>query len=87
MMVATLTLDQAGRVVLPKKLRDELRIGPGDELELESDGDRVTLRPARSLSRLFQKSGVWVYRGGGGRIPAEVTDRVLREIRDAGRRD
>lgn len=85
-MVTTLTLDQAGRVVLPKKVRDDLRIGPGDELELESDGDRVTLRPARNLSRLFQKSGVWVYRGGG-RIPAEVTDRVLREIRGAERRD
>ena len=79
-MTSTIVIDSAGRVVLPKKLRDELRIGPGDSLELESDGDRVTLRPSSSETRLRQKDGSWVYRGGSP-IPAELTGRVLRDIR------
>jgi len=83
-MTSTLVLDSAGRVVLPKKLREELRIGPGDSLDLESDGDRVILRPSRAESRLRQKDGIWVYRGSSGRIPADVTDRILDEIRARG---
>lgn len=47
-MTARLTLDKAGRIVLPKPLRDELRLGPGDTLEPENAGERITLRPVRS---------------------------------------
>jgi AbrB family looped-hinge helix DNA binding protein len=43
-MNVTITLDKAGRVVIPKTLRDELHLEPGDALELETEGDRVTLR-------------------------------------------
>jgi len=38
-----LTLDKAGRIVLPKPLRDELRLEPGDALEIESSGEDITL--------------------------------------------
>jgi AbrB family looped-hinge helix DNA binding protein len=47
-MNTTVTLDKAGRAVIPKRLRDALRLAPGDELVLESEGDRVTLRPVCS---------------------------------------
>ncbi len=46
-MNATLTIDKAGRVVLPKPVRDALQISPGDSLELESSEDHIVLRPAR----------------------------------------
>jgi len=49
-MNTTVTMDKAGRVVLPKELRDELRLEPDDRLELESDGQRVTLRPIHSTT-------------------------------------
>ena len=84
-MTSTIVIDSAGRVVLPKKLRDELRIGPGDSLDFESDGDQVTLRPSRAESRMHQKDGIWVCRSGGGRVPAELTDQVLQDIRAGGR--
>ena len=34
-MHAKVTLDKAGRLVLPKPIREALRIGPGDTLEIE----------------------------------------------------
>ncbi len=37
---------------IPKTLRDELRLEAGDALSLESEGERVTLRPVRSASSL-----------------------------------
>ena len=46
-MTTILTLDKAGRVVLPKPLRDELELAAGDTLELESRGEQITLRPVR----------------------------------------
>ncbi len=83
-MNTTVTLDKAGRVVIPKTLRDELNLEPGDALTLESEGDRVTLRPVRSSTPLRKERGVWVFRTGR-RLPATITDQALREIRN--RRD
>jgi AbrB family looped-hinge helix DNA binding protein len=80
-MNTTVTLDGAGRVVIPKPLRDELGLAPGDTLTLESDGDRVMLRPVRSSSPLRKEDGVWVFRGGR-QIPAGDTDRVLDALRE-----
>jgi AbrB family looped-hinge helix DNA binding protein len=57
------TLDRAGRVVLPKRLRQQLRLEPGDTLELETEGERVTLRPVRPQAPLRKEHGVWVYQG------------------------
>lgn len=50
-MSTTVTLDKAGRVVIPKTLRDDLQLAPGDILALESDGDSVVLRPVVRLLR------------------------------------
>jgi AbrB family looped-hinge helix DNA binding protein len=75
-MNATVTLDKAGRVVLPKMLRDDLRLEPGDSLELESEGERVTLRPLRSQSPLRKERGVWVFHSGR-KLAAAVTDKNL----------
>ena len=36
-----------GQVVIPKDLRDELGIEPGDEVSFWRDGDHVALRPTR----------------------------------------
>lgn len=79
-MITTLTLDKAGRVVIPKPLRDELQLAAGDSLEIESHGDRITLRPARGTSPLRKEDGIWVFRTGK-RIPAEVTDKLLEDLR------
>src|SRR5713226_8822466 len=78
-IVATkLTLDKAGRVVLPKPLRDRLQLAPGDTLDLESEGERITLRPVRQNVMLKKELGVWVYQG-------EPTDASRSEERRVGK--
>lgn len=85
-MNSTVTLDKAGRVVIPKTLRDELHLEPGDSLALESQGESVTLRPLRSASPLRKERGVWVFHGAR-KLSAAVTDKVLRDIRAQRDRD
>ncbi len=62
-MTTTLTLDQAGRVLIPKALRQELQLRPGDSLRLESVGDEIKLRLLRPKAQLQKELGVWVYQG------------------------
>ena len=64
-MNTTVTIDRAGRVVLPKPLRDELRLEAGDSLELGLEGEQITLRPLRAKSPLRKERGIWVFHGGG----------------------
>ena len=46
-MVSELTIDGAGRLTLPKALRLELQLEPGDTLRLEAHGEQITLQPVR----------------------------------------
>lgn len=83
-MNTTITMDKAGRVVLPKALREELNLSAGDSLEWHSDGSRVTLEPVRVASKMVKKNGFWVLRGGDPVTNEDVIDwiRQDREERD-----
>lgn len=77
----TLTIDKAGRVVIPKPLREELQLKPGDALEMERTGERIVLRPVRGTGPLAKEHGVWVFRTGQS-LPASATDNMLEQIRE-----
>jgi AbrB family looped-hinge helix DNA binding protein len=62
-MKARVTLDRTRRITLPKRLREAWHLVPGDVLQLESEGDWITLRPLRRGSLLKKEYGVWVYQG------------------------
>jgi AbrB family looped-hinge helix DNA binding protein len=79
-MVTTLTIDKAGRIVLPKPVRDELQLSPGDSLEIESSEDRVVLRPVRGGGRIYKKQGVWVMHSGAP-LSQEVVEKTIRQVR------
>lgn len=79
-MTTRLVIDEAGRVVLPKPLREQLRLEPGDTLEMESTGERITLRPVRGTAPLTKEHGVWVFHSGEP-LPASATDDMLALLR------
>jgi AbrB family looped-hinge helix DNA binding protein len=79
-MNATVVIDKAGRVVLPKTLRDELHLAPGDTLDLTVEGELVTLHPRRSVPPLQKERGVWVFRTGEPLTAAETRE-TLRQVR------
>lgn len=76
-----LSIDKAGRVVIPKPLRQELHLEPGDALEMESAGEEITLRPVRGTGPLTKEHGVWVFHAAQP-LPASATDEMLRQIRE-----
>lgn len=79
-MSTRLIIDKAGRVVIPKPLREELQLEAGDVLEMESAGERITLRPVRGTGPLTKEDGVWVFHSGQP-LPASATDDMLDLIR------
>jgi AbrB family looped-hinge helix DNA binding protein len=74
------TIDKAGRLVIPKSLRDALGLRPGVvEVRAEGTGIRVEVPADESLDE----------RGGRLVIPASGTgidDDVVRSLRDAGQK-
>ena len=79
-MNTRLIIDKAGRVVIPKPLREELHLEAGDALEMESAGEQITLRPVRGTGPLSKEHGVWVFHSGQP-LPASATDEMLDQIR------
>ncbi|WP_300007833.1 AbrB/MazE/SpoVT family DNA-binding domain-containing protein [Pseudonocardia sp.] len=61
-----LTIDAAGRVVIPKQVRDRLGLTAGSELELDELGDHVELRPAGR--------DVWIDRSDGRPVARAAAD-------------
>jgi len=45
-------LSSKGQIVIPAKIRKELKLSKGDKLLLERNGDAIILRPMVKLSKL-----------------------------------
>ena len=57
----TITIDRAGRAVIPKQIRDRFNLCEGTELEIETNADEILLRIKHSSSPLIKKSGILVH--------------------------
>jgi AbrB family looped-hinge helix DNA binding protein len=62
-MKKILSVDQAGRLVLPKELRDQFGLHPGSQLELAIGPDHVELKPVQTTASLRQNKKLWVHHG------------------------
>jgi AbrB family looped-hinge helix DNA binding protein len=80
-MNTRLVIDKAGRIVIPKPLREELHLEPVDTLEMESTGEQITLRPIRGTGPLTKEHGIWVFYSGQP-LPASTTDDMLDLLRE-----
>lgn len=80
-MGATVNIDKAGRIIVPKKLREALHLQPGDELEIDLVEDGLRLRPRREGGRLLRKNGMWVI-DTGGRVTPEMVNETLQQVRE-----
>jgi len=60
-MVAT--LDKFGRIVIPKRVRDDLGLSPGAILRVEEGEKRIVLEPVEHREALAVKEGILVFTG------------------------
>lgn len=74
----TITIDPAGRVVIPKPIRDQLHLQSGAELEVETRGNEIHLKVPTAESCLVEKRGVLVF-GAGGESELDVAEFINRE--------
>ena len=73
-------IDKAGRIVLPKPMRDRLGLKAGAQLEICEGQDGVLLKPVASTSSLVKRNGRWVYTG---KPPKDVNwERLVEEDRE-----
>jgi AbrB family looped-hinge helix DNA binding protein len=76
----TIRIDKAGRIVLPKPMRERFHLREGSELEIEERPDGLTLRPVEQRSSMVQEEGIWVHLG---KVPRGFDwDSVVESIRD-----
>jgi AbrB family looped-hinge helix DNA binding protein len=73
-------IDQAGRIVLPKPIRDALGLLPGTKVDISPYGAGAQLVPAGRTARLVGEDGVLVATG-----ETPVDDDVVFALIDAGR--
>jgi AbrB family looped-hinge helix DNA binding protein len=73
----TLHIDKAGRVVLPKPVRDRLGLREGSELELIETAGGLTLKTVADEPAMVKKQGLWVHTA---KVPAEFD--IVRAVKD-----
>jgi AbrB family looped-hinge helix DNA binding protein len=82
MKTETLQMDKAGRVVLPKPLRDRFNLLPGDKLRLSVEGNSFRLEPTRAGGKLVREGSVLVFSGGFAEpMTTEKVNEMIRQER------
>lgn len=79
-----ITIDKAGRIVVPKALRDVLELSAGTRLEVTESEGALVLRPTGSPTRVVRRRGRSVLEAEGDVAP--LTGHEVREILERTRR-
>jgi len=75
-----LRIDKAGRVVVPKSLRERLRFTPDAELEAIEQPEGVLLKRAEQRPSMVKLDGLWVHQGSAE--PGANWERILEDARE-----
>jgi len=81
------TIDRAGRVVIPKSLRDRAGLKAGMEIEIKFADGNIEISPPPPQGRLIRKDGMLLWEPGPSVPPLTTEDineaiRMVREERD-----
>ncbi len=76
-MSITITLGKAGRLVVPKAIRDSLGLHEGSRLKLEIQGGKLQAAPEPDPVSIGMKGGFPVIQGG----PPLKRDNIVQAIR------
>lgn len=75
------TIDNVGRIVLPKALRDRLRLAPGTKVDVSEYGGGLQVTPVGRTARIEERNGRLV-----AVADTTITDDDVLALIDAGRR-
>ncbi len=75
------TIDAAGRIVVPKALRDELGLTPGSTIDISRYGAGLALVPGGRTATIVERDGHLV-----AESQTVVTDEMMYAMMDAGRK-
>jgi len=82
-MTATITIDAAGRLVLPKAMRDRLHLRAGARLKADVVADKIELTPEPDADVRIERRGKRLVIVGGPPFAAGAAIKADREERDA----
>lgn len=71
-------VDRFGRIVIPKKIRDDFNLQAGSQIRFEESEQGIVLKPVRGESNLRWKDGVLVFSG----TPLEDLSNALAKHRE-----
>lgn len=72
------TVDKAGRLVIPRPLRERIGLGGGGTVEIDIDGSGLRVRPVVSKDLREEGDALVIPRSG-----IAIDDTVVRELIDA----
>lgn len=72
------TIDGAGRLVVPKALREQFNLTPGCKLAIEAGANGIILRRTEAEPALVRKQGILIHHGSP-RAPVDVGEFVRAE--------
>ena len=84
-MNAIVEIDKAGRIVVPKKMRDALHLTPGTRLRVERSGDRLVLEPSSGDAQLLIRGGVPLIFPADRTSAPMLTNEMVSELIEQGR--
>ncbi len=82
-MSATITIDAAGRFVLPKSIRDRLHLRAGTKLRVDIVADKIELTPEPDADVRIERRGKRMVIVGGPPFDAVKAIKADRDDRDA----
>jgi AbrB family looped-hinge helix DNA binding protein len=81
-ITATISIDAAGRLILPKAMRDRLHLSAGTRLKADIVADKIELTPVPDANVRIERRGKRLVIVGGPPFDDDAAIKADREARD-----